>query len=114
MLPMHELCHNPHLYPVTADLVRASATAPDYLRFSMVCVALGHRINRLGSEEQQSRTALSERFYRFWGLAVRSLNEHLDREDARTCDMVIAGVLTLLLTDVSRHCPGIKKEERPY
>jgi hypothetical protein len=62
-------------------------------------MALSHRINRL--RDGPDFKSLTERFYRYWGLAIRSLNEHIGREDARAGDMIIAGVMTLLLTDVS-------------
>lgn len=75
--------------------------SPDYLQFGMVCMILSHRINRTRSDLQSK--ALAEKFYLYWGLAVRSLSEHLDVEDRRTGDMVIAGILTLLLADVSRY-----------
>lgn len=65
----------------------------------MICMILGHRINRTrGSPESKG---LIEKFYLYWGLAIRSLRDHLDIEDKRKGDTIIAGVLTLLLVDVS-------------
>ncbi|OTB18169.1 hypothetical protein K445DRAFT_73332 [Daldinia sp. EC12] len=43
---------------------------------------------------------LIEKFYFYWGLSIRSLRDHLDIEDRRKDDTVIAGILTLLLVDV--------------
>ncbi|KAK4238425.1 fungal-specific transcription factor domain-containing protein [Achaetomium macrosporum] len=100
LAPIHELAdgHNPHVYPLSTAILHRGATAPDYLRFGMLCMILSHRINRLRDGPQSK--ALTEKFYRYWGLAVCSLNEHLGREDARAGDMIIAGVMTLLITDV--------------
>ncbi|KAI0472990.1 fungal-specific transcription factor domain-containing protein [Xylariaceae sp. FL0804] len=96
--PLLELEQNPHVYRLTAWHLQASITVPNYLRFGMLCMVLSHRMNRLG-DNCQSRV-LGERLYEYWGLAIRSLNEHLDGEQQRTGDMVIAGILTLLLADV--------------
>jgi hypothetical protein len=62
-------------------------------------------MNRMRSEPESK--ALAERFYLYWGLAIRSLNEHLDVEESRTGDMIIAGILTLLFTEVSQY--SVKK-----
>ncbi|RYC56717.1 hypothetical protein CHU98_g9497 [Xylaria longipes] len=43
---------------------------------------------------------LVESFYRYRGLAIRSLSEDIGVEDRRTGDVVIAGIVTLLLLDV--------------
>ncbi|KAL2133519.1 hypothetical protein VTI74DRAFT_2205 [Chaetomium olivicolor] len=98
LLPLHDLGHNPHVYPLSTALLRAGAMAPDYLRFGMVCMTLSHRINRLRSEAPSK--ILTQRFYQYWGLAVRSLNEHLNSEKTRMGDMIVAGIMTLLLTDI--------------
>jgi hypothetical protein len=72
---------------------------PDYLQFGMICIALSHRINRTRGDPQSK--ALAGKFYLYWGLAARSLREHLETDAGHTDDIVIAGILTLLLADVS-------------
>lgn len=69
----------------------------------MLCMIVSHRINQIGSAIPHR--AMVEKFYLYWGLAVRSLNEFLDMEDRRSGDSVIAGILTLLLADVSDYYP---------
>ncbi|KAI8151729.1 hypothetical protein KHU50_011987 [Colletotrichum sp. SAR 10_65] len=113
LVPIHQFGQNPHIYPLTDRHLRVGARAPEYLQFGMVCMTLSHRLNRTRSDIQ-SRKVLSERFYIYWGLAVRSLTEHLNAQDEQTSDMVIAGILTILLADRRRNwehnMPGI----RPY
>lgn len=100
LLPIHAFGRNPHVYPITAaQLQVAAAETPAYLQYGMVCMTLSHRLNTTRGGPQTK--ALAERFYMYWGLAVRSLNEHLSLEDRRTGDKVFAGILTLLLVDVS-------------
>lgn len=62
-------------------------------------MTLSHRINR-ARHSPQSRD-LIESFYLYRGLAIRSLSEDIDVEGRRTGDVVIAGIVTLLLLDVS-------------
>ena len=62
-------------------------------------MTLSHRINQ--TRESRQPDALAEKFYLYWGQAVRSLNDQLQREDHQQDDVTIAGILTLLLTDVS-------------
>lgn len=100
LVPLHEFGQNPHVYPVSKELLRAAmTTAPDYLQYGMVCITLTHRINRTRSDPESK--ALVGRFYEYWGIAARSLREHLATEESWKNDMVIAGILTLLLADVS-------------
>ncbi|KAI8304059.1 hypothetical protein K4K61_006432 [Colletotrichum sp. SAR11_59] len=113
LVPIHQFGQNPHIYPLTDRHLRVGARAPEYLQFGMVCMTLSHRLNRTRSDIQ-FRKVLSERFYIYWGLAVRSLTEHLNAQDEQTSDMVIAGILTILLADRRRdwehNMPGV----RPY
>jgi ABC-type phosphate transport system permease subunit len=62
-------------------------------------MTLSHRINRTANRSESKD--LVHRFYFYWGHAVHSLNEHLDVVESRTSDMVIAGMMALLLADVS-------------
>ncbi|KAI1808218.1 fungal-specific transcription factor domain-containing protein [Daldinia bambusicola] len=98
LLPLRELGDNPHIYPLSAKHLQRASLAPDYLRLGMICMILGHQINRMRGSAESKR--LTERFYSYWGLSIRSLRDHLDREDRRQGDTVIGGILTLLLVDV--------------
>jgi hypothetical protein len=99
LLPIHQLGRNPQIYPLTAVHLRVASVTPDYLQFGMICITLSHRINRTRGDPQFK--GLAEKFYLYWGLAVRSLNEHLETEAQHKDDIVLAGIVTLLLADVS-------------
>lgn len=79
--------------------IQRAVNKPDYLNFGMLCMTLSHRINRTRNDPQSK--SLAEKFYLYWGLAVRSLNEQLDVRNKQTSDLVMAGIMTLLLADVS-------------
>lgn len=64
---------------------------------------MSHRVNQTKNTLQLQ--PLMEKFYFYWGLAVRSLNEHINMEDKRAGNTIIAGILTLLLADVSQVYP---------
>lgn len=100
---MKELGPNPLIYPISSSAIRSAASAPEYIRFGTICMALSYRLNqtRGGAYSPSYSGALAEKFYSYWGLAVRSLNEQLDVKHGLPGDVVLAGVLTLLLTDVS-------------
>lgn len=66
----------------------------------MLCMTLGHRINKMKGDVGRSRVLL-EKFYSYRGIAISSLNDSLDVEHKRTENSVIAGILTFLLVDVS-------------
>jgi hypothetical protein len=68
---------------------------------------MSHRINQTSNALQLK--PLMEKFYFYWGLAVRSLNEYLNMEDKRAGNTIIAGILTLLLADVSLFCPKMRQ-----
>jgi hypothetical protein len=105
LVPIHDLGQNPYIYPLSTRHLQAAVLCPDYLKYGMLCMILSHKINRARSVLQPR--ALVEKFYLYWGLAVRSLNEYLNIEDRRAGDTVIAGILTLLLADVSYCYPEI-------
>ena len=64
-------------------------------------MALSHRMNRTHGDPFADHRALAERFYVCRGKALRSLRECLNMETHHTDDMIIAGIVTLLLADVS-------------
>lgn len=74
---------------------------PDYMQLGMLCMALSHRMNRTLGDSQVNHRALTEKFYIHRGNAIRSLRELLNQESHRASDVVIAGIVTLLLVDVS-------------
>jgi hypothetical protein len=85
---------------------------PDHVRLSLICMTLSHRINRTrATDNDKSSTALVESFHRYRGLIIRSLNDDIDVERRRTSDVVIAGVVALLLADVSRSFRQLKKNQ---
>lgn len=45
--------------------------------------------------------ALTESYYRYRGLTIRSLRENIGTDHTPTSDLVLAGIVTLLLSDVS-------------
>ncbi|EEP81175.1 predicted protein [Uncinocarpus reesii 1704] len=63
----------------------------------MVCMALSHRMNR--TRDEPGNNALAVPFYRYRAVALRSLNAEIDDEHKRTSDTIVAGIITLLLTD---------------
>lgn len=98
-MPLLRLGQNPTIYSVSPDHVQASTRFPDHIRLNFVCVTLSHRINRTGDGSQCK--ALTESYYQYRGLAIRSLREDIDVEHTRSSDFVLAGIVTLLLCDVS-------------
>ncbi|TRX96099.1 hypothetical protein FHL15_002823 [Xylaria flabelliformis] len=52
------------------------------------------------SRHNPQSKGLIESFFRYRGLAIRSLSEEINIEDRRTSDVIIAGIITLLLLDV--------------
>ena len=64
-------------------------------------MTLNHRMNRLGTRSNLRPTDLVERYYLYRGITIRSLSEQFNVENRRMSDVVIAGILTLLLADVS-------------
>ena len=67
----------------------------------MLCMALSHRMNRTRGSPWADHRALAERFYMYRGNAIRSLRESLNLESHCTDNIAIAGIVTLLLADVS-------------
>lgn len=99
MVPIHELGSMPSIYLVSSAHLQTAMRLPDYLRLSLVCITLSHRINR--TRQHSHCNALAANYYRHRGMVIRALNEDLDEEQKRTGDIVLAGILMLLLADVS-------------
>lgn len=58
-------------------------------------------MNRLGNEGYQN--SLAKSFYHFRGIIIRSLREDIEARHKRNGDLLVAGVIALLLADVSSH-----------
>lgn len=52
-------------------------------------------------EDDPETKALTNTFFRYRGLMIRSLSEDIKVEHKSTSNLVIAGILTLILLDVS-------------
>ncbi|OIW28760.1 C6 zinc finger domain-containing protein [Coniochaeta ligniaria NRRL 30616] len=100
LAPLHELGPNPTIYPILPVHVQSGTLFPDHIRLSIVCMTLSHRINR--TRDVGHSKALAESFYHYRGLAIRSLREDIDVEHKRTGDVVLAGIVSLLLSDVQQ------------
>ncbi|KAK1242895.1 hypothetical protein MKX08_005707 [Trichoderma sp. CBMAI-0020] len=81
LAPIHDFGQNPFLYRISIKHLQAAHLSPDYLKYGMLCMIMSHRINQTNSALQLR--PLMEKFYFYWGLAVRSLNEYLNMEDKR-------------------------------
>jgi hypothetical protein len=98
MIPIHDLGPNPHVYRITPMHLQAGANMPDYLRVGLIGMTLAHRLNRAKHDPQYA--VLAEELYECRGVMIRSLNEEINAESKRTSDIAIAGIITLLLSDV--------------
>lgn len=72
---------------------------PDHIRYGIFCTVLSHRINRSRGGIQMPD--LEERFFHYRGIAIRSLSEHLSEENNPRGDATLAGIMTVLLLEVS-------------
>lgn len=100
LLPVQTLGQNSGIYPITTDMLHRGSSYPDHVRLMLLCVTLSHRVNRTRGPTRFEH--LSESFYLYRGKIIRSLNSDLDVEQKRTSDAVLAGVTTLLLSDVQQ------------
>jgi hypothetical protein len=90
------------VYKITPTLFQKGVSRPDYVRLSIVCMAISHRLNRTRDNlDSHTQCALGKTFLHYRGLIIRSLNEDVGEENKRTQDVVLAGIITLLLADVS-------------
>lgn len=99
MVPILELGPNPHIYAIPPMHLQYGITIPDYLPFSFVCMTLSHRMNRARLVNQPNNLASS--YYRYRQIVLRSLQKDINAERRQKSDFVIAGIMTLLLADVS-------------
>ncbi|KAK2609262.1 hypothetical protein QQS21_002197 [Conoideocrella luteorostrata] len=98
LLPLHELGPNPFVYPIVPSHLQRAATLPNHLRFSLVCTALSHRINRTRHDPHHRH--LLQTFYEYRGIVIRSLRDDARLKQSHMSDWFIAGVVSLLLIDL--------------
>lgn len=99
LVPIHELGQHPGIYLVTPTHIQVGAGFPKYIQLSLICTTLSHRINRFGDNTRQN--SLSKSFYHYRGVIIRSLREAIDDRHNCNGDVLIAGIIALLLADVS-------------
>lgn len=99
LVPIHKLRQHAGICLVTATPVQIGAGFPEYIRLSLICITLSHRINRMRSDTRHN--ALAKCFYHLRGLIIHSLREDIGFRNNRNGDVLVAGVIALLLADVS-------------
>lgn len=95
---------NTNIYQLSPKVFQLGLTRPAHLQLGLICLTVSHRINQ--TRHDPSSKALEKTFYRYRGLMIRSLNEDINISNMRNGDIVLAGILTLLLADVSLHGPN--------
>lgn len=102
-LLIHRMGQADFVYLITPKLFQKGIAHPDYLRLGLVCTAVSHRMNRtrnnLSSDQLRS---LEETLLHYHGAIIRSLSRDIGEQDTQPRDTTIAGIITLLLADVSR------------
>lgn len=99
IFPILELGSNSAVYQISPRMFQNGMGHPDYVRLGMVCMCLSHWMNQ-AKDSSQVKT-LSTTFLHYRGLTIRSLNEDIDVDHKRTSNLVVAGILTALIADVS-------------
>ncbi|XBQ89183.1 hypothetical protein V6000_004782 [Aspergillus fumigatus] len=102
LLPVNELGPHHGVYRISSALLRRGAAHPEYLQLGIVCMTLSHRMNQMRNDPQSKSLAVT--FYRYRGLVIRSLRNDINQGHKRASDVVLAGIITLLLVDVSLKC----------
>lgn len=95
---INEFGPHPSLYLLPLSQLHRVARCPHYLTLNFVCMTLTHRINRIRNSSPCH--GLVQDFYRYRSIALRALNEDIGASHKRTGDLVLAGVINLLLSDV--------------
>lgn len=97
MLPVHQFGINNHIYPLLPVHLQAGLALPDHVRLGLICNSISHRAYRLGGAQMK---VWEEKFYRYRGLIIRSLAADIADERKHASFVTIAGVMSLLLSDV--------------
>lgn len=100
LAPMGELGIGNSIYRVSPTLFQAAVATPYYIQHGMTCMALTHQRNRVRHDETQEK-ALVTTFLHFRGKMIHSLSDDISNEEKRTGSLVFAGILQLLIADVS-------------
>lgn len=108
IVPILELGSNNAIYQVTPRMFQMGMAHPDYVRLGMVCMSISHRMNQTRDDPQSNALAITFLHYR--GIIIRSLSKAIDVGHKRTSNRVFAGILTLLIADVSRSCSNEEKK----
>lgn len=98
MLPISEITPSASVFKISPMIFQHCSAYPNYVRLIIVCMSLSHQMCR--SEEQYN--ALSRKFFHYRGLIISGLRDDITVEHKSTSNFVIAGMLTLLLVDVSQ------------
>ena len=101
---MLDLEPNPHVYPILPTHLQVITSVPDHLWLSFVCTTLSHRISKTRNVTRCG--PLVENFYRYRGNAIRSLKEHVGAGGNHRSDVLLAGIISLLLAEVSDSLPN--------
>lgn len=90
---------NTNIYKLSPTVFQLALTRPTHLQLGLICLTLSHRMNQTGHDSYSKN--LEESFYRYRGLMIRSLNDEISVPNKRNGDIVLAGILSLLMADVS-------------
>lgn len=93
---------NINIYKISPALFQMGLTGPDHIRLALVGMTLSHRMIQTAGDPNSK--ALEKTFYSYRGHMIRSLNDDINVEKKRNSNLVLVGILTLLLLDVS-FCP---------
>ncbi|KAJ4155029.1 hypothetical protein LMH87_000295 [Akanthomyces muscarius] len=97
MLPMEEMGTNAWLLPPYPSHVQNGIQCPDYVRFSLIGITLGHRINR--TTDRYQRESLAKSYWEYRGRVIQSLTESIQAQQSQPNNFILAGIMTLLLAD---------------
>ena len=96
---MLDLGPNPQVYAILPVHLEGATAMPDHLRLSLVCMTLSHRINRIRHNHRCGD--IFKTLYQYRGEALRSLQDEIGVERGQKRDLLLAGVVSFLLMDVS-------------
>ncbi|KFY13971.1 hypothetical protein V492_02933 [Pseudogymnoascus sp. VKM F-4246] len=118
LLHTFDVLRGTFVYKITPTLFQKGVSRPDYVRLSIVCMAISHRLNRTRDNlDSHTLCTLRKTFLHYRGLIISSLNNDVGAENKRTQDVVLAGIITLLLADAQEgnlhyrrwHLQGLQK-----
>lgn len=104
LLPTTELGPRSTVYQISPAIFQKCLAYPDYVRLTIVCVTTSHLMNQTRDNAgplNGQHNSLAKTFLRYRGLVIRSLSDEINMGHKRSSNFVIAGILMLLLIDVS-------------